>query len=228
MIRVPLEHGDAARATRRAVAGVCRDAQAGPECADAAALVTSELVTNAVLHGSGDVRLTCQAGDRRIRSEVGDAEARHPRAPGGDVDVDGEGGRGMIIVGALASAWGVTDTPAARSSGSSSRLSRSTARVPPTRNARASQARRPNYGPGFLGHPRALSAAVGSGRSWRRPAGIRSGHNRGCGSGAPRGSLRRGPGPRRLMRETECRARSGIVVLESLRGARQFMASVDD
>ncbi len=113
MNRVRLEHGDAARAARRAVAGVCRDAQAGPECADAAALLTSELVTNAVLHGSGDVRLTFQAGDRRIRIEVGDAEARHPRAPGGDVDVDvdGEGGRGMIIVAALASAWGVTDTP---------------------------------------------------------------------------------------------------------------------
>ncbi|MCW2715665.1 MAG: ATP-binding region ATPase domain protein [Frankiales bacterium] len=104
-----LEYGAAARTARRVVAGVCADAETGSECSDAAVLMTSELVTNAVLHGIGAVRLTVDAGDDSLRVEVSDDERRRPELTG--VDDEAEGGRGMFIVDALSSAWGVQDVP---------------------------------------------------------------------------------------------------------------------
>ncbi len=109
MATLTLEYGAAARTARRVVAGVCADAETGSECADAAVLMTSELVTNAVLHGTGDVRLAVEAGDDNLRVEVTDDERRRPTLP--SIDDDAEGGRGLFIVDALASAWGVQDVP---------------------------------------------------------------------------------------------------------------------
>lgn len=104
---VTLEYGAAARTARRVVADCCLYASTGAECADAAVLMTSELVTNAVLHGGGEVRLAVEAGDMRVRVEVGDDERRRPQVPQSDDEAEG----GLIIVDALASAWGVTDSP---------------------------------------------------------------------------------------------------------------------
>lgn len=93
-------------AARRAVAGACRDAGTGPECLDSAVLMTSEVVTNALLHGDGEVRLAVGADQVLVRVEVGDDEPGRPvlrRADGA------ESGRGMLLVDALASRWGVLD-----------------------------------------------------------------------------------------------------------------------
>jgi anti-sigma regulatory factor (Ser/Thr protein kinase) len=71
--------------------------------------MTSEIVTNALLHGSGQVTLGMDAGAVLVRVEVGDGSMRRPTHEGrGD---DAESGRGMVIVDALASDWGVTDAP---------------------------------------------------------------------------------------------------------------------
>ncbi|MET9507270.1 ATP-binding protein [Streptomyces flavidovirens] len=78
---------------------------------DAVAHVVAELAANAVTHGhvpgrDFEVRLLLLRGGR-VRVEVADTRGeRWPRArPGGD----GEGGRGLLMVEALAEAWGVTE-----------------------------------------------------------------------------------------------------------------------
>ncbi|WP_438485229.1 ATP-binding protein [Streptomyces sp. S186] len=75
-----------------------------PADPEVAALLTSELVTNALLHTDGGAVVTARVTDR-LRVEVRDfAERRpEPRAP----SVDGTSGRGLMLVRALADAWGI-------------------------------------------------------------------------------------------------------------------------
>ena len=102
-----LDRRDAPRVARRLVAADCASAAAGRECAQAADLLTCEVVTNAVRHGTGRVTLAVQTDSRTCRVEVGDDDAGRPRLhPADDV---AEGGRGMLIVDALASDWGVVE-----------------------------------------------------------------------------------------------------------------------
>lgn len=69
--------------------------------------MTSELVTNALVHGEGDVSIGMDAGSTLLRVEVADASTSRPsRAVPGD---DAERGRGLLIIEALSSAWGVTE-----------------------------------------------------------------------------------------------------------------------
>jgi hypothetical protein len=107
MDTVTLDRRDAPRAARRLVAAGCARAATGRQCADAAAVLTSEVVTNAVLHSAGDITFGFDAGSRLVRVEVGDDDARRPRAR--EVHADDEGGRGMRIVEVLAADWGVLD-----------------------------------------------------------------------------------------------------------------------
>lgn len=69
-------------------------------------LLTSELVTNALVHGTGDPALVLGVGERHIRVEVHDSEPTLDLKP-----VQGEPsrphGRGLAIVDALATTWGV-------------------------------------------------------------------------------------------------------------------------
>ena len=106
---IVLAHSGAARTARRLVAQCCADAGTGRVASDTAQLLTSELVTNALLHGCGRVRLDVEADASTVRVGVRDDNPRHPRAP--VQRDDAEGGRGMLIVAALASGWGVLDTP---------------------------------------------------------------------------------------------------------------------
>jgi len=111
-MNITLQHRGAPRTARRVVAEYCRDARAGNECRDTAVLLTSELVTNALLHGRGPVRLRLKADAHRLRVEVGDDDPGHPRAP---TQMEGaESGRGMLIVSGLAAAWGVVDHAAGK------------------------------------------------------------------------------------------------------------------
>jgi anti-sigma regulatory factor (Ser/Thr protein kinase) len=68
-------------------------------------LVVSELVTNAVLHGAGPVRLRLERRVDGVRVEVSDdgEGAVAPRTP----DLAAVGGRGLMVVGRLAGSWGV-------------------------------------------------------------------------------------------------------------------------
>lgn len=76
--------------------------------ADAAALVVSELATNAVLHArtTFTVRLLLDA-DGRLRLEVTDGSKRRPDRRSHSADA--ATGRGLAIVTELALAWGVEE-----------------------------------------------------------------------------------------------------------------------
>ena len=81
---------------------------------EAAALLVSELVTNAVRHAKGIdvVTVNLHAGRTWLRIEVQDTD-RHwpqPRIPGRH----DESGFGFILVDALASTWGVRETEAGK------------------------------------------------------------------------------------------------------------------
>lgn len=81
-------------------------------CASAAtdaALVATELVTNAFLYGSGaeiGVRMTLAPPHLRIEIDSGPGSWRRPSArPAGRLE---EGGRGLLLVAGLCDAWGVS------------------------------------------------------------------------------------------------------------------------
>jgi anti-sigma regulatory factor (Ser/Thr protein kinase) len=71
-----------------------------------AQLLVSELVTNALIHGNGDVMLIAEIEDDHLHVEVLDSEPTVTLAPL-PLDTTREHGRGLAIVDALASAWGV-------------------------------------------------------------------------------------------------------------------------
>ena len=72
---------------------------------DDVTLVVSELVTNAVVHGAGDVTLDVVVADDAVRVEVTDREPDLPEPV--DNGADAEAGRGLLIVSRLARQWGV-------------------------------------------------------------------------------------------------------------------------
>jgi anti-sigma regulatory factor (Ser/Thr protein kinase) len=72
---------------------------------EAMTLAVSELVTNAVIHGRGEVELTLTANDGTIRIEVADQGGGQPKlVPQGANIVSG--GWGLHLVDALADQWG--------------------------------------------------------------------------------------------------------------------------
>lgn len=100
---VPLHHG-APGAARRAVVAVLggwgfRD----PDWLDSAAVVVSELVTNAVRHGGGLVALSLEAHEGQVVVAVADGSSVVPRRR----DPDDVGGRGIALIEALAVNWTV-------------------------------------------------------------------------------------------------------------------------
>ncbi|GAA2336349.1 ATP-binding protein [Streptomyces kunmingensis] len=80
-----------------------------PDLAGDVALVVSELMTNALLHGSVQdrlIRVRLYATDATLRVEVSDPRAeRQPEVRGAPDDMD-QFGRGLLLVGALADQWG--------------------------------------------------------------------------------------------------------------------------
>ncbi|MFF1376320.1 ATP-binding protein [Streptomyces sp. NPDC058308] len=77
-----------------------------PGRSETAELLTSELVTNALVHTDHEAYVTATLGPRGLRVEVRDfvGVRPEPRVPNAD---DGTNGRGLILVQSLADAWGV-------------------------------------------------------------------------------------------------------------------------
>ena len=93
----------AAAMARTFVARFCEEFAA--ESVEAARLLVCEVVTNAIRHGAGPVRLNCSVTGRLLHVEVTDRGARLPRRryPA----LLEQGGRGLYILDALADRWGV-------------------------------------------------------------------------------------------------------------------------
>ncbi len=81
-----------------------------------AVLLTSELVTNALVHAGTSIQLMCRLDDAAVEVSVLD---RHPARmipdpPSGSAEADRPGGRGLLLPAALSSSWGVTYAPTAK------------------------------------------------------------------------------------------------------------------
>lgn len=83
-----------------------------PDVADEAELLTSELVTNAVVHASSEATLMANLLDRRVRIRVED------RGPGAlrfrEADPTETSGRGLHLIEAIAANWGTSATAAGK------------------------------------------------------------------------------------------------------------------
>ncbi|MFE7034913.1 ATP-binding protein [Streptomyces sp. NPDC057621] len=77
-----------------------------PGRSETAELLTSEIVTNALVHTDQEALFTATIGPRGLRVEVRDFEARRPRLRIPNPD-EGTHGRGLILVQSLADSWGV-------------------------------------------------------------------------------------------------------------------------
>ena len=75
---------------------------------DTVALLVSEVATNALVHGNGNVRLRVVPRPRGVRIEVLDGSSTLPRRRA--ATLYDEGGRGIALVEAMATSWGAETT----------------------------------------------------------------------------------------------------------------------
>jgi DNA-binding NarL/FixJ family response regulator len=83
------------------------------ELFDEVALLTSELVTNAILHAHSEIELSVSMTPDVIRIDVADHSASMPARR--TVAEDDTSGRGLSLVEALATSWGVDERPGGKS-----------------------------------------------------------------------------------------------------------------
>lgn len=92
-----------AREALRSVLGAWADEETRAD----AALLLSELVANGVLHARSPMEIRLAVEHNVLRAEVRDGSALDPLPR----DPDEHGGRGVLILDALASSWGVLKHP---------------------------------------------------------------------------------------------------------------------
>src|SRR4051794_22601067 len=102
---LPPEPESASRA-RRFISELCRATRLSAEICETAALLVSELVTNAIIHGKTSATIEVHRPPDRLRVSVRDDNPVLP-AIGDHPKLTAESGRGMQIVSVLADAWGV-------------------------------------------------------------------------------------------------------------------------
>lgn len=108
--RIPLAVGPRAAVEARAQVRAAICAWDLPVDESDAVLLTSELVTNAITHSSGETMtlvLTCD--ERQLRVDVHDSSPCLP-VPA-SVAPDAEAGRGLMLVATLSEGWGFYRTP---------------------------------------------------------------------------------------------------------------------
>jgi serine/threonine-protein kinase RsbW len=81
-------------------------AQLDEDLLHSAQLLASELVTNAYVHGHGAIKMRADLDEDRLLVDVIDEGAGFERAVSGS-SIDAIGGRGLAIVEAEASRWGI-------------------------------------------------------------------------------------------------------------------------
>jgi anti-sigma regulatory factor (Ser/Thr protein kinase) len=99
----------AASVARLFVRCLCEEWGVG-DVADVAELLSSELVTNAVIHARSAIELEAAWTSSDLRVDVRDVGGGRVRTAGDPPPSEAEGGRGLAIVASLADAWGVEDT----------------------------------------------------------------------------------------------------------------------
>ena len=92
-------------AARRFVRAALESVEADAVVIETAELLTDELVTNAIVHAHSKSYLFIRAAQGVVRVEVTDPDDRLPSIAASDTEA--LGGRGLVIVNGLASAWGV-------------------------------------------------------------------------------------------------------------------------
>jgi anti-sigma regulatory factor (Ser/Thr protein kinase) len=95
-------------AARRFVRAALESVEADLVVIETVELLTTELVTNAIVHAGSKSHLFIRAAKGVVRVEITDPDDRLPAMA--TPDTDAPGGRGLIIVNGLASAWGVEPT----------------------------------------------------------------------------------------------------------------------
>jgi anti-sigma regulatory factor (Ser/Thr protein kinase) len=93
-------------AARRFVSQAVIDCGGHGPLLDKTRLLVTELATNAVLHAHSPIRVSVMPGEDHVRVEVRDDDPRPIRAPRPPAP-DDESGRGLWLVDALATTWGV-------------------------------------------------------------------------------------------------------------------------
>ena len=92
-----------AREARQFVASVLRDE--GIQAPSEVALMTSELASNAILHAATSFTVTVEAEPGHIVVDVEDGNQSEPTVR--DQPVGATNGRGLFLVDALATSWGI-------------------------------------------------------------------------------------------------------------------------
>ena len=95
-------------AARRFVRAALESVDTDPVVIETAELLTDELVTNAIVHAQCKSYLFIRAAQGLVRVEVTDPDDQLPAMA--IPDTDAVGGRGLMIVNGLASAWGIQRT----------------------------------------------------------------------------------------------------------------------
>lgn len=104
-LRLPAQPQSAASA-RRFITDFCAAAQLPTEICQTAALLVTELVTNAIVHGRTSATMEIHRPSDRLRVAVRDDNPGLPEI-GDHFDVDAVSGRGLTIVSLLAADWGI-------------------------------------------------------------------------------------------------------------------------
>lgn len=104
-MRMQLEPAPTSPARARHFVRRALEREGAAASADVTELLTSELVTNAVLYSQGSIELSVSADEDQVLVVVSDGNPAPPRPR--STDVLAASGRGLLLVGELADDWGV-------------------------------------------------------------------------------------------------------------------------